>query len=247
MAILLPWRAGAVVCAAVVGLLAPLTPAAAHSSGKLPHARLSAEDSVLVIELTGAADDMASIGVALGLLPATTVDAYIGTGPFEDMPTPMQIEQLSRSPALQSYLLSHVQVRQDDAVCDGTAAPASDFISNGARLTFTCPEVIDQVTLRITVLHDQDPAYATYAVDGTMWYALHTSRLPEHVWDAVAAREYRELWAAKGASQDLGPVVGLGAGLLGVAAVGGVGIGLRRLGVRRLQRPYRLRLGRRTK
>lgn len=247
MAIVRLARGGAVVCAAVLGLLAPLTPASAHSSGLLPHAKLSAEGRVVTINLTGAADDMASIGVALGLLPAATVDAYIGTGPFEDIPTPAQIGVLSRSPALQEYLLRHVQVRQDGGVCDGTAEPASDFIDKGARLTFTCPEPIDQVTLRITILHDQDPAYATYAMDGTIWYAVHTSRLPEHVWDAAAAREYRETWAAKRASPDMGPVIGLSAGLFGVAALGGAGIGLRSFRARHLARPYRPRRGGRSK
>lgn len=246
MAIVLSRRAGAVVCAVGLWLLAPQAPASAHSSGQLPHATLSAEGRVVTIELTGAADDMASIGVALGLLPATTVDAYIGTGPFEDIPTPTQIGHLSRSPALRDYLLSHIQVRQNGRVCDGTAEPASDFVNQGARLSFTCPEVIDQVRLRITVLHDQDRAYATYAVDGTDWYALHTSRLPEHVWDAAAAREYRETWAAGGSSQDMGPVVGIGAALFGVAALGGAGIGLRQVRARRLDRPDRLRPGRRT-
>ncbi len=211
-------------CAVVLSLLAPLPRADAHSSGQPPQARLSADGRVVNVHLTGAADDMANIGVALGLLPATTVDAYIGTGPFEDIPTPTQIVVLSRSPALRDYLLSHVQVRQDGMPCAGTATPASDFITNGARLTFTCAEVVDQVTLRITVLQDRDPAYATYAVDGTVWYAVHTSRLPEHVWDAVAAREYRDMWAAESGAGDMGPVVGLGAGLLGVAAVGGAGI-----------------------
>lgn len=247
MAIVPLARSSAVVCAAVLGLLAPLTPASAHSSGLLPHARLSAEDRVVTVNLTGAADDLASIGVALGLLPAATVDAYIGTGAFEDIPTPTQIGELSRSPALRDYLLRHVQVRQDGGVCDGTAEPASNFIDKGARLTFTCPEAIDQVTLRITILHDQDPAYATYAMDGTIWYALHTSRLPEHVWDATAAREYRETWAAERASEDMGPVIGLSAGLLGVAALGGAGIGLKSFRARRLPRPYRRRLGGQSK
>ena len=247
MAIVPPRRASAVVCAVVLGLLAPLTPASAHSSRQLPHARLSAEGRVVTIALTGAADDMASIGVALGLLPATTVDAYIGTGPFEDIPTPTQIGHLSRSPALRDYLLSHIQVRQDGVECDGEVEPASDFVIEGAQLTFTCPEVVEQIALRITLLHDQDPAYATYAVDGTIWYALHTSRLPEHVWDAAAAREYVETWTAERTSQDMGPVVGLGAGLLGVTALGGAGIGLKCARARRLKRPYRRRPGRRTR
>jgi hypothetical protein len=232
--------AGAVMCAVVLALSAPLTPAYAHSSGQLPHARLSAEGRVVVVQLTGAADDMANIGVALGLLPATTVDAYIGTGPFEDIPTPTQIDLLSRSPALQDYLLSRVQVRQNGVPCAGAAAPAADFIADGARLTFTCAEVVDKVTLAITVLHDRDPAYATYAVDGTIWYALHTSTLPEHVWDAVAAREYRETWAARPGSRGMGPVVGLGAGLLVVAASGAAGIWLWRRRTGHVARPYPL-------
>ena len=246
MAVVLSRRGSAVVGAVLVGLLAPPTPASAHSSGLLPHASLSAEGRVVTMQLTGAADDMASIGVALGLLPGSAVEAYIGTGPFEDIPTPTQIGRLSRSPALRDYLLGHVQVRQSGVECDGEAEPAPDFVEEGARLTFTCPEVVEQVALRITVLHDQDPAYATYAVDGTAWYALHTSRLPEHVWDAAPARQSRETRTAEGASRDMGPVVGLGAGLLGVAAVGGAGVWLRCLPARRSGQPYRRRSGRWT-
>ena len=202
---------------------------------------------MVTIELTGAADDMASIGVALGLLPATAVEAYIGTGPFEDIPTPTQIGHLSQSPALKNYLLDHVQVRQGDVACDGEADPAADFISKGAGLTFTCPEVVEQVALRITVLQDEDPAYATYAVDNTTWYALHTSRLPEHVWDAAAAQKYRETSAAERGSPDMGPVIGLGAGLVGVAALGGAGVWLRCRRARHPARPYRRPPGRRTR
>ena len=238
MAVVLSRRGSAVAGAVLVGLLALPTTASAHSSGQLPQARLSAEGRVVTMKLTGAADDMASIGVALDLLPAATVDAYIGTGPFEDIPTPTQIGRLSRSPALRDYLLGHVQVRQNGLECDGEARPAADFISEGARLIFTCAEPVEQVALRITVLHDQDPTYATYAVDGTPWYVLHTSRLPEHTWDAAAATAYRGTWAAEGTSQDMGPVAGLAAGLLGVTAVGGAGVWLRCSRARRPAQSY---------
>lgn len=212
----------AVLSAVVLSVLMPL-PASAHSSGQLPNATLRADGRTVVVEWTAAADDTADVGVALGLLPETAVDAYLGTGPFDDIPTPAQVERLSQSHALREYLLERIQVRQHGVACTGTAQPAADFISDGARVTFTCAEPVDQVALRITVLHDRDPGYATYSVDGTQWYALHTTTMPEHTWDAAAAR----------GSRGAGPVVGVGAALIGVVALGGLGLRLSRAPRRR--------------
>lgn len=202
-----------------VSVLMPILPAAAHSSGQLPHASLSAEGRTVVVEWTAAADDTADVGVALDLLAETAVGAYLGTGAFEDIPTATQVERLSQSPALRDYLLEHIQVRQDGAACAGMAEPAADFISHGARLTFTCPATVELVQLRITMLQDRNPAYATYSVDGTAWYAFHTSAMPEHTWDSTAA----------GGSREMGPAAGVGAALIGVIALGGVSLGLNRV------------------
>jgi hypothetical protein len=193
-------------------LLLPLAPAAAHSSGQLPHANLRADGKVVTLTWTAAADDAADVGVAIGLLPETAVDGYNGKGPFEDIPTPRQVRELSQSPALRDYLLDNVRVSQGVMVCAGTAEPAEDFITEGAELVFTCPEPVDYAEIRITMLHDRNPAYATYSVDGTEQYKLHTAALPEHTWDFTAAR----------GSRSRGPAIGVAGGLITVVALSGL-------------------------
>jgi hypothetical protein len=173
----------------VAGLLAASAgPAAGHASGELPHARLSADGEVVQVELTMAADDAALIGEVVGQLDEGAMDAYLG-GPIERLPTEDEIRRFSASPELQAYLLEHVQVRQADRSCEGTAQPADDFLTDGAVIRFDCPDEVVEADVRITVLHDQDPAYRTYSVDGTIQYAVHSPTEPEHRWDFTVARE----------------------------------------------------------
>jgi hypothetical protein len=173
----------------VAGLLAgSAVPAAGHASGELPHARLSADGEVVEVELTMAADDAALIGEVVGSLGAGAMDAYLG-GPIEQLPTEAEIRRFSASPELQRYLLEHVEVRQDGRACRGAAHPATDFLSDGAVVRFACPDEVVEADVRITVLHEQDPAYRTYSVDGTIQYAVHSPSEPEHRWDFTVARE----------------------------------------------------------
>jgi hypothetical protein len=186
----------------VVALLAATAgPAAGHASGELPHARLSADGELVQVELTMAADDAALIGEVVGLLGEGAMDAYLG-GPIERLPTEAEIRRFSTSPELQGYLLEHVEVRQDGRACPGAARPTADFLTDGAVLRFDCPAEVVEADVRITVLHEQDPAYRTYSVDGTVQYAVHSPSEPEHRWDFTVAREAGAtaippgLWAA---------------------------------------------------
>jgi hypothetical protein len=202
----------------VAGLLAASAgPAAGHASGELPHARLSADGEVVQVELTMAADDAALIGEVVGQLDEGAMDAYLG-GPIERLPTEDEIRRFSASPELQTYLLDHVEVHQEGQRCPGTARPAADFLTDGAVLQFDCPDEVVEADVRITVLHDQDPAYRTYSVDGTVQYAVHSPTEPEHRWDFTVAREGGAaaipagLWAALAAV-----VLAIGALLVRVA------------------------------
>jgi hypothetical protein len=186
----------------VVGLLAgSAIPAAGHASGELPHARLSADGEVVEVELTMAADDAALIGEVVGQLGDGAMDAYLG-GPIERLPTEAEIRRFSASTELRRYLLEHVQVQQDGRPCAGEARPVADFLTEGAVLRFDCPEEVVEADVRITVLHDEDPAYRTYSIDGTVQYAVHSPTEPEHRWDFTVAREAgagaipSALWAA---------------------------------------------------
>jgi hypothetical protein len=160
----------------------------AHPSGEFgpPTARLSASGRTVDVELSAPPDDAAAIGSAIGLLPEGAMEAFL----LEDeaaQPTPEQIRELSQSSELRAYLLDRVLVLQDGKQCSGEARPAADFLADGAEMTFTCDEPVEVVEVRITVLHDQDPRYATFGLDGGRWTVLFTAAQPEHPWDATAA------------------------------------------------------------
>ncbi|MCA1783590.1 MAG: hypothetical protein LC679_15880 [Intrasporangiaceae bacterium] len=160
----------------------------AHPSGEFgpPTARLSAEGRTVTIELSAPPDDAAAIGTAIGLLPEDAMEAFL----LQDeaaQPTAEQIREVSTSPDLRAYLLEHVGVRQHGQPCPGEARPAEDFLADGADLRFTCEDPVEVVDVRITVLHDLDPRYAIFGLDGTMWTVRFTAAQSELPWDATAA------------------------------------------------------------
>lgn len=194
--------------------------AIAHPSGEFgpPTARLSADGRTVTIDLAAPPDDAAAIGTSIGLLPEGSMEAFL----LEDedaQPTEEQIRELSASPELRAYLLEHVEVRQDGQACSGEARPADDVFADGAQLTFTCDDPVDTVDVRITVLHDVDPRYATFGLDGSRWTVLFTAAQPEHPWDAAAAV------AGPGPAALLAIVGGV---LLGLAVFGWFHVGRRR-------------------
>jgi hypothetical protein len=184
-----------------------------HAAGVPPHARLQAEGRVVHVELTSASDDAALIGSSLGLLPEGSMEWYLGES-HDAPPTDEELRAFSASPELREYLLEHVEVRQDGERCAGQAEPAEDFVLDGAELRFACPEPVEEVDVRITILHDQDPAYRTHTVDGTIQSYTHTSTHPEHRWDfTLAQSEQRSVPA--GLWLGLATVVLAALGLLG--------------------------------
>jgi hypothetical protein len=207
LALAAPRLALLVVALWLAGAIVGVAPAAGHASGELPHARLSSSGTLVDVELTMAADDAALIGEVVGQLQDGAMDSYLG-GPIDAMPTDDEVRAFSASSELRAYLLEHVTVRQDGQPCDGTADPAEDFLTDGAVVRFRCPSVVTEADVRITLLHDEDPAYRTYSVDGTVQYAVHSPSEPEHRWDFTLAK------------QDGGRSVpvALWAGLVGVAA-----------------------------
>jgi hypothetical protein len=178
----------------VLVALAVVLPSAAawgHAAGELPRARLSSEGRQVVVEWTAPEDDAADVGVAVGLLTEDAVVAFLG-GPAEGLPTEEEARALSRSDELRRYLLDNVRVRQDGHECAGEVDPGEDFLVEGARFVFTCPEEVEQAHVEVTMLHDRDDLYATYSVDGiTSQYAVHTAKQPEHPWDFTLAADQR--------------------------------------------------------
>lgn len=199
---------------AVALLVLAASPAHGHASSQLPHARLSAEGRTLTVVWSAAPDDMVDVGVAIGLLPESAMLAYLG-GPVEDLPTEAELEAFAAAPELRAYLLEHIGVRQDGRDCDGEVVATHDPLERGVELRFTCPAPVEQVDLHVSMLHDRDPAYRTFSVDGTIRSAVHTAADPEQPWDLTPLpqapaddRPQRGVWIVGAAAVGLG----LGAG-----------------------------------
>jgi hypothetical protein len=141
---------------------------------------------------TAAADDAADVAVAAGVWPEEVALAYLDVafgGDLDLLPSAAEVATASDDPALQRYLEDRVRIVQDEVPCIGTARPAADFIADGATIVFECPESVSQAVVEISLLHDRDPAYRTFSVDGTQQYAVHTARQPAHPWDFTLAQQ----------------------------------------------------------
>lgn len=162
-------------------------PAAGHAGSELPTAVWDPADGREVTGTwTAPPDDAAWIGETLGLLPDGSMEAYLG-GSADAYPSEDDLAALTSSPELADYLLEHVRVRQDGVDCDGEVEVADDFVADGARFRFTCPQEVATAEIRITILHDQDETFRTFSGDGTLQDALHTAEQPSHTWDFTAA------------------------------------------------------------
>lgn len=207
--------AAVVVAAGTVALSVLLAGTAwAHASGELPHARLSAAGPTVTVEWTAAADDTADVAVAAGVWPEEVALAYLDVafgGDLDRLPSAGEVAAASEDPALRRYLEDRVRILQDGQPCAGTARPAADFVADGATIVFECREPVAEAVVEISLLHDRDPAYRTFSVDGTQQYAVHTANQPAHPWDFTLAQQPAEAV----------PIVALLAGAGVVALLGG--------------------------
>ncbi len=222
--------------ATLVLLVLAAGPVFGHASSQLPHARLSAEGRTLTLVWSAAPDDMVDVGVAIGLLPESAMLAYLG-GPLDDLPTEAELEAFASAPQLRDYLLEHIRVRQDGRDCGGEVVASHDPLERGFELRFTCPHLVEQVDLHISMLHDRDPEYRTFSVDGTIRSAVHTSAAPEQPWDLTPL-------AAAPAGGDPGREIWVvGTVAVGLAVLTGVWL-LRRSPQRVSRSPQRVRRSR---
>ncbi|MFO7777566.1 MAG: hypothetical protein R6V28_04355 [Nitriliruptoraceae bacterium] len=201
--------------AAAALLLTALTTTAAwaHASGELPHARLSAADTTVTVVWTAAADDAADVAVAAGVWPEEVALDYLDVafgGDIGLLPSAPEVAAASEDPALRRYLEDRVRILQDGVPCAGTAQPAADFVADGATLVFDCPDPVTEAVVEISLLHDRDPAYRTFSVDGTQQYAVHTAGQPAHPWDFTLAQQ----------GSDAVPITALLLGAGGIALLG---------------------------
>jgi len=204
-----PVRLAAVGCAAVLAVAMTVTAAFGHASGEVPQARLSATGHTVTLQWTAAADDIADLAVAAGVWPEAIAFAYLDVAFGGDpalLPDDAEVTAMGRDPALRRYLEDRVRILQDGTACPGEARPAPDPMIEGVTFTFECPEPVTAAVVEIRLLHDRDPAYRTFSIDGTQQYAVHTAAQPAHPWDFRAAQ-------GSGGSVPVLPV------LLGAAAI----------------------------
>ena len=225
---LLPVRLAVVGCAALLAVALAPTAASGHASGEVPQARLSASGHTVTLQWTAAADDLADLAVAAGVWPEAIALAYLDVAFGGDptlLPEDAEVAAMGRDPALRRYLEDRVRILQDGTACPGDARPAPDPITGGITFTFECPEPVTAAVVEIRLLHDRDPGYRTFSIDGTEQYAVHTAAQPAHPWDFRAAQ-------GGGGSVPVLPV------LLGAAAiVGAAALALTHLWSRRPDRP----------
>ncbi len=206
---LTPLRLAVVGCAALLSVALAATAAFAHAAGEVPQARLSATGHTVTLQWTAAADDIADLAVAAGVWPEATAFAYLDVAFGGDpalLPDDAEVAAMGRDPALRRYLEDRVRILQDGTACTGAARPAPDPITEGVTFTFECPEPVTAAVIEIRLLHDRDPGYRTFSIDGTEQYAVHTAAQPAHPWDFRAAQ-------GSGGSVPVLPV------LLGAAAI----------------------------
>lgn len=170
-----------VLLAAVVGRPAP---AGAHPFGPPPTATVSAEGRRITLDWSATPDDAVAIGELLGVMPAGSTEAYRQESAAQVAPSAADEARLSGSPRLRQYLVNNIAVIQDGNPCRATVPAIPDFVHAGARIVLDCPAVVEQVDLRITMLHDVNDAYRTFAVGESTapGQSVFTVAEPQHTW-----------------------------------------------------------------
>ena len=138
--------------------------AVAHPFGPPPTARVGADGRTVTIHWSATPDDAVAIGELLGLMPAGSVEAYRQESAAQVAPSLRDEAALAGSPLLAEYLTKHIVVEQDGEPCPAEVPPRPTFVQNGATVVATCSQPVREVTLRITMLHDVNPAYRTVAI-----------------------------------------------------------------------------------
>lgn len=209
-------RWGALLLLAAVVL--PAVGAAAHPGGEVPRARLGVAGDVVTLDWIATPDDAAGVLAEAGVWPEEVAARYLDVAfgaPADQLPGEAEVRAASRHPALPAHLAEQVRLEQHGRPCAATVHPTEDLLADGVRLSFRCPEPAGRVRLTISLLHDRDPAYRTFSLDGTRRVAIHTVAEPTHAWDL-------------GQHAPAPRVVGVLLGAM-VGAVGLGGLGLRRL------------------
>lgn len=180
-------------------------PAGAHPFGPPPTARVRADGRVVTIHWSATPDDAVAIGEQLGVMPEGSVAAYRQESAAQVAPSARDEARLSASPLLRDYIAEHIVVEQDGRPCPADVPAPADFVHTGVTVRLTCPRDVDEVELRITMLHDVNPAYRTVATGRATDPAqsVFTTTTPAHTW---------RFGATAAPAPGLGGVLAIGAG-----------------------------------
>ncbi|MFP5219771.1 MAG: hypothetical protein ACLGIG_08540 [Actinomycetes bacterium] len=165
-------RLGVLAVALLVSLLVPAAVATAHPLGLPAFARVVATSPTdVVVAWTAAPDDVAALARSLGL-------PDVGGALTREQDT-----ALAQGEELASYVADRLEVRQDAVACPARLSAGESVVASGLTIVATCPEPVDVVDVRITLLHDLDERYRTLAAaagpDGVT-RAMFTVTEPEH-------------------------------------------------------------------
>lgn len=179
-----------VVAGALAALCLLVWPAAAqaHPFGPPPRSWLEVDGEVVRLSWQASYDDHLAVGEHLGHLEPGTAAAYLDPS-VRVAPARAEVEALASSAELRTYFTDHIVVEQDGRRCEAVAIETDRFLEQGARLAHQCHGPVDEVTLRITMLHDINEAYRTYglAEGGEPGpFAIFTTEQPEHRVDVAA-------------------------------------------------------------
>jgi hypothetical protein len=174
---------------AVLGLwlALPTASASAHPFGPPPTAWVTYEGDEVGVVWDAAYDELLALGEHLGLLREGTADRF-REAETQVAPARSEEEALERSEDLRRYVTDRIAVYQGEQRCEARLA-VDELASHGVRTVHRCPEPVDQVRLRITMLHDLNPAYRTFALaeretPGPL--AIFSTEQPEHEIDLTS-------------------------------------------------------------
>lgn len=145
------------------------TPGHAHPYGPPPRATISADTQTVIVEWEVAADDAFSLGEHLELVEPGTGRRQVA-GILVPEEQQRIADRLAGAQEVASYAESRVVIRQGEASCTLVELDVADLVRKGATYEFTCPGPVDDIDVSITLLHDVNQAYRTFATadDGTI-------------------------------------------------------------------------------
>lgn len=235
------WLLLAALAPALVLVVMPARPAAAHPWGTPPTAVVEGDGDTVIVHWRAEPDDSLLLGVELGLVDPLVLDwDWDGAQP---PPESVSDALLPPSSALEAYLLERIRVVQGGVTCQGQVEAFGDFVAEGATTTHRCPEPVTAVELEVAMLHDIHQSYRTFAEsrgEARPRQAAFTVGAPSHEWTFGEA-------ATAGGATPWAEIAVLTAAL----AIAGLAGHRRR---RRLGRPHdpegvieRMRVGRRSR